>query len=107
MPLNFVDPGYFLVAETILYDGLNHSFLEFRCITFVWYPFWHSKAPHLLVSISYCLTNGVQFKLRRFSHINVFLRNHAFERLFFIIPNFSASVNRILPGPTVYISFPL
>ena len=23
MPLNFVDPGYFLVAETILYDGLN------------------------------------------------------------------------------------
>lgn len=29
------------------------------------------------------------------------------ERLFFIIPNFSASVNRILTGPTVYISLPL
>ncbi|WP_297199211.1 hypothetical protein, partial [uncultured Flavonifractor sp.] len=23
--------------------------------------FWHNKAPHLLFSISYCLTNGVQF----------------------------------------------
>ena len=32
-------------------------------ISFVWYSFWHSKTPHLLDSISYCLTNGVQFKV--------------------------------------------
>ncbi|MEE1518337.1 MAG: hypothetical protein UGF91_00080, partial [Dialister invisus] len=31
-------------------------------ISFVWYSFWHSKTPHLLDSIPYCLTNGVQFK---------------------------------------------
>ena len=24
---------------------------------------WHSKTPHLLDSISYCLTNGVQFRI--------------------------------------------
>ncbi|MGO5096349.1 hypothetical protein ACTQ34_11065, partial [Agathobaculum sp. LCP25S3_E8] len=36
--------------------------LEFWCVAFVWYSFWHNKAPHLLSSISYCLTNGVQFR---------------------------------------------
>ena len=29
--------------------------------TLVWYSFWHNITPHLLDSISYCLTNGVQF----------------------------------------------
>ena len=38
----------------------NHS-LELRRISFVWYSFWHSKTPHLLDGISYCLTNGVLF----------------------------------------------
>ena len=42
----------------------NHS-LELRRISFVWYSFWHSKTPHLLDSISYCLTNGVQFRVGR------------------------------------------
>ena len=27
----------------------------------VWYSFWHNITPHFLDSISYCLTNGVQF----------------------------------------------
>ena len=42
----------------------NHS-LELRRISFVWYSFWHSKTPHFLDSISFCLTNGVQFKTAR------------------------------------------
>ena len=37
------------------------SFFEFWRISFVWYSFWHSNTPHLLDSIPYCLTNGVQF----------------------------------------------
>ena len=37
------------------------SFFEFWRISFVWYSFWHSKTPHLLDSIPYCLTNRVQF----------------------------------------------
>ena len=28
----------------------------------MWHSFWHNKTPHFLDSISYCLTNGVQFK---------------------------------------------
>ena len=28
---------------------------------YLWGRFWHSKTPHLLNSISYCLTNGVLF----------------------------------------------
>ena len=38
--------------------------LKFRRIPLVWYSFWHSITAHLLDSISYCLTNGVQFKVR-------------------------------------------
>ena len=41
----------------------NHS-LELRRISFVWYSFWHSKTPHLLDSISYCLTNVVLFNTK-------------------------------------------
>ena len=41
---------------------LYHQLLKFRRVAFVWYSFWHSKAPHLLFSIPYCLTNGVLFK---------------------------------------------
>ncbi len=46
-----------------LYDRLYYLLLEFWCIAFVWYSFRHSKAPHLLFSIPYCLTNGVLFSL--------------------------------------------
>ena len=35
--------------------------LELRRISLVWCSFWHRKTPYLLDSISYCLTNGVQF----------------------------------------------
>ena len=49
------------LKDRILPDYTNHS-LEFRRISFVWYSFWHTKTPHFLNSIPYCLTNGVQFK---------------------------------------------
>ena len=45
------------------FHGFYNHFLELRRISFVWYSFWHSKTPHLLDSISYCLTNGVLFKI--------------------------------------------
>ncbi len=48
-------------ALDLFFHGFYNHSLEFRRISFVWYSFWHSKTPHLLDSISYCLTNGVQF----------------------------------------------
>lgn len=41
-------------------EKLEH-FLEFRRISFVGFSSCHNKSPHLLDSISYCLTDGVQF----------------------------------------------
>lgn len=41
---------------------LYYQLLKFRRVAFVRYSFWHNKTPHLLSSIPYCLTNGVQFK---------------------------------------------
>ena len=49
------------VGQHLFFHGFYNHSLEFRRISFVWYSFWHSKTPHLLDSISYCLTNGVQF----------------------------------------------
>ena len=51
----------FAVTQFLFLHGFNHQFFEFWRISFVCYSFWHSKTPHLLDSISYCLTNGVQF----------------------------------------------
>ena len=48
-------------TQMFFFHGFYNHSLEFRRISFVWYSFWHSKTPHLLDSISYCLTNGVQF----------------------------------------------
>ena len=50
-------------TQMFFFHGFYNHSLEFRRISFVWYFFWHSKTPHLLDSISYCLTNGVLFKL--------------------------------------------
>ena len=61
MPLNVIKLCSFRVAETILHDSLYNPLLKLRCVALVWYSFCHNKAPHLLSSISYCLTNGVQF----------------------------------------------
>ena len=61
MPLNVIESGCFLVTETIFYDSLHNLLLELRCVSFVFSSSWHNKTPHLLSSISYCLTNGVQF----------------------------------------------
>ena len=48
-------------TQMFFFHGFYNHSLELRRISFVWYSFWHSKTPHLLDSISYCLTNGVQF----------------------------------------------
>ena len=48
-------------TQMFFFHGFYNHSLEFRRISFVWYSFWHSKTPHFLDSISYCLTNGVQF----------------------------------------------
>ena len=51
----------FAVTQPFLQHDFDHQLLEFWRISFVWFSFWHSKTPHLLFSIPYCLTNGVQF----------------------------------------------
>lgn len=61
MPLNVIKSGSFPIAEIIFYDSLYNLLLKLRRVSFVGYSFWHNKAPHLLSSISYSLTNGVQF----------------------------------------------
>ena len=52
---------YRIDTQMFFFHGFYNHSLELRRISFVWYSFWHSKTPHLLDSISYCLTNGVQF----------------------------------------------
>ena len=59
----------FAVTQFLFLHGFNYQFFEFWRISFVWYSFWHSKTPHLLDSISYCLTNGVQFNIRGVTYI--------------------------------------
>ena len=51
----------FAIAQLLLLHGFHDQLLEFRRVSFVRYSFWHRKTPHLLDSISYCLTNGVLF----------------------------------------------
>ena len=53
---------YRIDTQMSFFHGFYNHSLELRRISFVWYSFWHSKTPHLLDSISYCLTNGVQFR---------------------------------------------
>ena len=48
-------------TQMFFFHGFYNHSLELRRISFVWYSFWHSKTPHLLDSISYCLINGVLF----------------------------------------------
>ena len=52
---------YRIDTQMFFFHGFYNHSLELRRILFVWYSFWHSKTPHLLDSISYCLTNGVLF----------------------------------------------
>ena len=52
-------------TQMFFFHGFYNHSLVLRRISFVWYSFWHSKTPHLLDSISYCLTNGVQFSRMR------------------------------------------
>ena len=72
LPADFTQPSLQIFLRINLDGtGFNHQFFEFRRISFVWYSFWHSKAPHLFDSISYCLTNGVLFTFMR-----VFIGKH-------------------------------
>ena len=50
-------------ADTYVFRShcLYYQLLKFWCVPFVRFSFWHNKSPHLLSSIPYCLTNGVQF----------------------------------------------
>ena len=52
---------YRIDTQMSFFHGFYNHSLELRRISFVWYSFWHSKTPHLLDSISYCLTSGVLF----------------------------------------------
>ena len=61
-------------TQMFLFHGFYNHFLEFRRISFVWYSFWHNKSPHLLDSISYCLTNGVLFNCLHSGFYVYFLR---------------------------------
>ena len=51
----------YMDTQMFFFHGFYNHSLELRRISFVWYSFWHSKTPHLLDSISYCLINGVLF----------------------------------------------
>ena len=61
--LLFVKKMFIIDTQMFFFHGFYNHSLEFRRISFVWYSFWHSKTPHLLNSISYCLTNGVLFNV--------------------------------------------
>ena len=52
----------FAVTQPFFHHGFHDQLLKFWRVSFVWFSSWHNKSPHLLDSISYCLTNGVQFK---------------------------------------------
>src|SRR5699024_8545947 len=58
---NFESFCCFTIAQVLFLHGFHYQLLEFWCVFFVRYPFWHNKTPLLLFSIPYCLTNGVQF----------------------------------------------
>ena len=53
---------YRIDTQMFFFHGFYNHSLELRRISFVWYSFWHSKTPHWLDSISYCLTNWVLFR---------------------------------------------
>ena len=52
----------FTIVKLSFLHSFYHQLLEFWCVAFVWYLFWHNKAPHLLDSISYCLKMGYSSK---------------------------------------------
>ncbi len=56
------------MCEAARMAGVNQTTMgqwvrNYKVDGIVWYSFWHNNAPHLLSSISYCLTNGGQFTL--------------------------------------------
>ena len=61
MVIYLESPCCFMIAHFFFQHRLNDQCLELRCVSLVWYALWHNKSPHLLDSIPYCLTNGVQF----------------------------------------------
>ncbi len=62
---------HFAYTQVFLPHCLYCRRLEFRCISFVGYPSWHNKFPHLLASISHCLTDGGHFMMLSAVFVNV------------------------------------
>ena len=56
-----ISRGILTIAQPFFMHRFHNHLFEHWRISFVWYSFWHNKSPHLLDSISYCLTDGVQF----------------------------------------------
>ena len=82
-----------------------HQFFEFWRISFVCYSFWHSKTPHLLDSISYCLTNGVQFssapRLSVYSRFSASSRSRTPRRSFASRRNSTTPSTSPTPAPMI------
>ena len=75
-------------TQMFFFHGFYNYSLELRRISFVWYSFWHSKTPHLLDSISYCLTNGVLFTsagMHKSGKVTVINRNTRTLLILFIV----------------------
>ena len=75
-------------TQMFFFHGFYNHSLELRRISFVWYSFWHSKTPHLLDSISYCLTNGVLFTsagMHKSEKVTVINRNTRTLLILFIV----------------------
>ena len=68
MVVNFEFLHRCMDTQMFFFHGFYNHSLELRRISFVWYSFWHSKTPHFLDSISYCLTNGVLFSVHAGFH---------------------------------------
>ena len=75
-------------TQMFFFHGFYNHSLELRRISFVWYSFWHSKTPHFLDSISYCLTNGVLFTsagMHKSEKVTVINRNTRTLLILFIV----------------------
>ena len=75
-------------TQMFFFHGFYNHSLELRRISFVWYSFWHSKTPHLLDSISYCLTSGVLFTsagMHKSEKVTVINRNTRTLLILFIV----------------------
>ena len=88
----------FAVTQPFFHHGFHDQLLKFWRVSFVWFSSWHNKSPHLLDSISYCLTNGVLFHTKLLwdfcSSVQEFASQHflltsSSLQIFFLPPRFA------------------